>query len=308
MRARQLEVFTAVMRAGTVTAAARMLNISQPALSQILRHAEDEIGFALFDRSKGRLKPTPEALELYPEAERLFAGLEGLRRKTSDLRQGRAGLVRVAASAPPAMAILPHAMAAFRAHHSDIHLRTHIGPLKTIVSLLREGDASLALALDDRLPPDIETEVVGQARFICLLPLGHSLAGEEEVSFADLLPEVVISYRNDTRPADELARAIAAQGQKLEVSLEIDVSISAVGFVQAGLGVAIVDSLLPWQQFAGLEVRPLARSPEVPISLLRSRSRSLSRAEEIMRDYIRAACSDLLGAGRLTTKRYKEGL
>ena len=90
MRARQLEVFTAVMRAGTVTEAARLLNISQPALSQVLRHTEDDLGFALFTREKGRLKPTPEAQELYPEAERLFGELEGLRRKTADLRLGRA--------------------------------------------------------------------------------------------------------------------------------------------------------------------------------------------------------------------------
>ena len=63
MRARQLEVFTAVMRVGTVTGAAQSLNISQPALSQILLHCEDELGFKLFDREKGRLRPTAEALE-----------------------------------------------------------------------------------------------------------------------------------------------------------------------------------------------------------------------------------------------------
>ena len=67
MRARQLEVFTAMMKAGTVTAAAQMLNISQPALSQILIHTEDNLGFLLFNREKGRLFPTPEALELYPD-------------------------------------------------------------------------------------------------------------------------------------------------------------------------------------------------------------------------------------------------
>jgi DNA-binding transcriptional LysR family regulator len=139
MRARQLEVFTAVMRAGTVTAAARMLNISQPALSQILLHAEDELGFALFDRDKGRLRPTPEALELFPEAERLFAGLEGLRRKTADLRLGRAGLVRIGASAPPAMSLLPRALAAFRAQNPDVVLRSHVAPIGSLVAMLRAG-------------------------------------------------------------------------------------------------------------------------------------------------------------------------
>ena len=62
MRARQLEVFCTLMRCGTVTGAAAMLNISQPALSQILLHAEDQLGFKLFNRVRGRLVPTQEAV------------------------------------------------------------------------------------------------------------------------------------------------------------------------------------------------------------------------------------------------------
>lgn len=293
MRARQLEVFVAVMRAGTVTAAARMLAISQPALSQILIHAEDELGFALFDREKGRLRPTPEALELLPEAERLFAGLEGLRRKSADLRLGRAGLVRIAASAPPAMSLLPRALAAFRARHPDILLRSHVAPIASLVAMLRAGDAGLALALDDRLPPDIAVEDLGQARFCCLLPEDHPRAATPTLGFADLAAETVISYRGATRPRDELDRAARDQGQGFAPQLEIDVSISAVGFVQAGLGIAVVDDLLPWAQFRGLAIRPLACSPHLPLSLLTLAGRPLSRAEEAMRAAIRRLCTDL---------------
>lgn len=295
MRARQLEVFTAVMRAGTVTAAARMLNISQPALSQILLHTEDELGFALFDRVKGRLHPTPEALELFPEAERLFAGLEGLRRKTADLRLGRAGLVRIAASPPPAMTILPRALAEFRARHPDILLRSSIAPIANIIGMLRDGDAGLALALDDRLPPDIDVEPVGRIGFVCVLPEHHPLTARAEISLADLEAETVIAYRGNTRPADELAHAARGAGALLSPALEIDVSISAVGLVQAGLGVAVVDALLPWQQFAGLAVRPLAHSPQLPVSLLTARARPLSQAEALMRQNLRAACAAVLG-------------
>lgn len=294
MRARQLEVFIAVMRAGTVTGAARMLNISQPALSQVLLHTEDELGFALFERVKGRLRPTPEALEIFADAERLSAGFEGLRRKTADLRFGRAGLVRIAASPPPAMAILPRAFTAFRAQHPDIVLRSHIAPIAAIVDMLRTGDASLGVAMDDRLPPDIGAEVVGGVGFACLLPSGHALAAKAGLTFVDLAGETLISYRANTRPADELANAARAQGITLAPAIEIDVSISAVGFVQAGLGIALVDALLPWHQFAELAVRPLAEQAEFPIALLTSRSRALSRADEMMRDRIRAACCAVL--------------
>ncbi|SFP78205.1 DNA-binding transcriptional regulator, LysR family [Mesorhizobium sp. NFR06] len=295
MRARQLEVFIAVMRAGTVTAAARMLSISQPALSQILLHTEDELGFPLFERVKGRLRPTPDALEIFPDAERLSAGLDGLRRKTTDLRLGRAGLVRVAASPPPAMAILPRAFTRFRAQHPRILLRSHSAPIAAIVDMLRAGDASLGVAMDDRLPPDIEAEVIGNVGFSCLLPTGHALARKTELTLSDLTGEELISYRGNTRPADELANAARAQGVPFSPAIEIDASISAVGFVQAGLGIALVDALLPWQQFAGLVVKSLAAGPAFPIALLTSRARALSRADEMMRDEIREACSTVLG-------------
>lgn len=288
MRARQLEVFTAVMRAGTVTGAARLLNISQPALSQILIHAEDELGFRLFDREKGRLYPTPEALELYPEAERLFAGLEGLRRKTSDLRLGRAGLVRIAASPPPAMSLLPRALTAYRARHPDILLRTHVAPIATMVEMLRAGDAAMALALDDALPPDIKVERIGETSFCCLLPEAHPLSGAATLSFADLEGETVISYRTQTRPHDELEAAARRSGTAFAPRIEIDSSLSAAGFVRAGLGVAVVDALLPWTFFPGITPRPLAEGPDLPLSLLTLRDKALSRAEEAMRAQIQA--------------------
>ncbi|WP_417702136.1 LysR family transcriptional regulator [Pseudophaeobacter sp.] len=288
MRARQLEVFTAVMRAGTVTEAARTLNISQPALSQVLRHTEDELGFALFDREKGRLKPTPEALELYPEAERLFGELEGLRRMTADLKLGRAGLVRVGCSTPAAMSLLPRVLASFRAQHPDIALRCSVAPVQSLRTMLREGDVVMALALTDRMTEEIEVEVLGRTGFCCLLPKGHPLAERETVSLAELDAELVISYRTGTRPYEELNTVARRNGQRFTPRLEIDTSISAVGFVQAGLGVAVVDSLLPWEQFDNIEIRPLTPSPTLPLSLLTLRSKSLSRAAELMRGQIRA--------------------
>ncbi|MCT4372672.1 hypothetical protein CLG85_021135 [Yangia mangrovi] len=80
----------------------------------------------------------------------------------------------------------------------------------------------------------------------------------------------------------------ARLGHRFEPRLEIDTSISAVGFVQAGLGIAVVDSLLPWEQFDGIEIRPLDGAPALPLSLLTLRGKSLSRAEGLMRAQIRS--------------------
>ena len=288
MRARQLEVFTAVMRAGSVTGAARSLNISQPALSQILRHLEDELGFLLFSREKGRLKATPEALELFPQADRLFGQLEALRRKSADLKLGRTGLVRVETSTPPALSILPRIFHDFRARHPGVALRSIVAPLQSLLVMLREGDAAMAIALSDRVETDIEVEVLGRTRFCCLLPEGHALTANQEIGFPDLKDEYLISYRAMTQPHEELEQAARAVGQTFAPAMEIDSSISVVGFVQIGLGVAVVDALLPWNQFPGIVMRPLADSPSLPLSLMTLRGKSFSQAEIQMREQIRA--------------------
>ena len=80
MRLRHIEVFNAIMLTGSVSAAARLINITQPAVSRTLQHAEIQLGFALFQRAKGRLTPTTEALTLYPHIERLFAQLDEVQR------------------------------------------------------------------------------------------------------------------------------------------------------------------------------------------------------------------------------------
>lgn len=291
MKARQLEVFCAIMRAGTVTAAARELNISQPALSQILLHAEDELGFALFERSKGRLVPTEAANELLPEAERLFAGLEAMRRRTEDLRQGRVGLVRLAASPPPAIRLVPGALARFRSNHPEITVRSLVAPLEVLVPMVSNGDAEMALAMDDTPRRGLEIETVADVGMVCVIPEDDALAGRDTLTLGDLRGRPLISYRHETRPARELTRVFASIGQSYRPDIEIDVSLSAMTFVQQGLGIALIDALLPWQQFKGVVARPLETDFRLPVALITRSDRTLSPAHEKLRFYLREAAA-----------------
>ncbi|TWF59266.1 LysR family transcriptional regulator [Neorhizobium alkalisoli] len=297
MQARQLEVFCMLMRTGTVTGAAAMLNISQPALSQILLHAEDQLGFKLFNRVRGKLVPTREAEELYPECERIFSELSALRRRTTDMRFGRTGLIRVAASAPPAMSIVPKALFAFRASHPDIVVRSLIAPLVNVVDMIRDGDAPLGIVMNNSARPGIDVETLGHAELVCIVPEHHRLAELEQIGFADLQNEMLISYRAGTLPGRLLVSAAAAEKQIFNPAIEIDISITALPFVRDGFGVAIVDGLLPWEQFPGLVRRPLQQKISVPIALLTSRDRPLTGSHLAMRDNLREACAAVLKAG-----------
>ncbi len=289
MNARQLEVFRTIMRCGTLTGAARALNVSQPALSQSLLHIEDALGLALFRRVKGRLVPTPEAELLFPEADRLFRELENLRRFAGDLRYGKAGLVRLAASTPPSLSIVPRALASFRAARPGVQLRSYVVPAAVIAEMLVRGEADIGVAMNDQPVPLLETELVGRSEVVCVLPAGHRLAGRAAIGPAELARETLISYRADSLPAQLIERRLAEDGARLAPAVEIDVSITAIAFVRQGIGVAVVDGLLPWSEFAGLVTRPFRPAVSLPVCLLTSSRRPLSRNQALLREHLREA-------------------
>src|SRR5512132_3990381 len=88
---RHIEVIRAVLRAGTLTSAARQLAVSQPGISRVLRNAENRLGLTLFERRAGRLYPTPEVLALYPDIEKIFAEIDTIQRTATDLQRVRGG-------------------------------------------------------------------------------------------------------------------------------------------------------------------------------------------------------------------------
>jgi DNA-binding transcriptional LysR family regulator len=304
MNARQLEVFRTIMRCGTLTSAAKALNVSQPALSQTLLHTEDELGFKLFQRVKGRLVPTPEAEQLFPETDRLFHAFDKLRRFAGDLRLGKGGLIRLAASVPPSLSLVPRALKAFRAATPGVRVRAYVVPVATMAQMLEQGDADLGVAMSDERLPLVETELIGRSEVVCVMRADHRLAAQDLVGVADLEGEAVISYRGDSLPGKLLDQAFADEGQMLRPDVEIDVSIIALSFVQQSIGIALVDGLLPWTTFPGLCVRRFRPTVALPLCLLTPSQRPLSRHQETLRQQLRAAvrshASDPTSQGVLT--------
>lgn len=289
MNARQIEVFRTIMRCGTLTGAAQTLHVSQPALSQLLLHAEDGLGYKLFQRLGGRLVPTPEAVHLFPEAERLHHDLESFRRYASDLRQGRAGSVRLASSAPPALSFLPAALRSFREGRPGIRMVSYVIPFEVMAEKLDRGEADLGVALNDSQRALIDAEPIGHTEVVCLLPADHPLAGRDDVTVADLEGETLVSYRGDSLLGIRLEQAFAREGSRMRTGVEIDVSIIALSFVQQGIGIALVDGLIPWAGFPGVVTRPFRPAVAVPISILTSTRRPPSRHQETLRGEVRRA-------------------
>ena len=289
MNARQIEAFRAIMRCGTLTGAAQAMDVSQPALSQLLLHAEDQLGFKLFQRLRGRLVPTLEAEQLLPEAERLHQDIEGFRRFAVDLKRGKAGSVRLAASAPAALSFVPRALEAFRRSSPEVRLLSYVVPLSVLTEMLSRGEADIGIAMSDRQRPDIRSETVGRTEIVCVLPSGHALSRRRSITFADLRGETLVSYRAESLPGDLLGRALAQEGVRFQPQIEIDVSVIALAFVQQGIGIALVDGLLPWDGFTGLVVRPFRPQVVLPVALMTGTRRPPSIAQQMLRTKLREA-------------------
>ncbi|BBB65428.1 hypothetical protein UNDYM_1175 [Undibacterium sp. YM2] len=127
MRLRHIEVFHAIMQAGTISGAAQLLNISQPAATKVLQHCEIQLGLKLFERIKGKLHPTPEAHKLFAEVDKLNRDLQSVRRLASNLKNHPDEAVRLASTPTLSITVVPTALAAWRKKFGNVHctLATH---------------------------------------------------------------------------------------------------------------------------------------------------------------------------------------
>lgn len=255
MNMRQIEVFRAIMLRRSVTDAARMLGVSQPTLTKVLRHAEDQLGFRLFRRERGRLRPTEEAQLLFADADRIFRELQSLQRLSTDLREGTSGLLRVGATASLALSVVPDALELYRREF----------PAVRVMSYLLAGDEMAEMVMAHQLDVGVSiapievalarTEAIHKAEMICIMPEGHPLTELDVVTPQDIDGHTLISYSGATPVGQMLEAAFRRAGLRRRVDIEVSLSPLACSLVQRGVGVALVDGFVPRLALPGIVAR-----------------------------------------------------
>lgn len=277
MNARQLEIFHAVMRAGTLTGAATFLGISQPAVSKAMQLAERRLGFRLMRPIKGRLYPTPEAERLMPDADRIMRDISAFQRLTGEVKSGGAGLVRVAASSTSATALLPMAIERFRKAHPAVRLSVHLMPARGVAEAVAAGEVDFGLALSPEQVPGLSVRSLGAPEMICVMPQGHPLLEKASVTPVDLAPHPLISFGSDTYFGQMLDQAFESAGMKRDLVMQVEMSVVAACQVQQGTGVAVVDRFIRHLGLAGIAWRPFRPAILLPVTLMTQQRQTLSR-------------------------------
>ncbi|OGB16946.1 MAG: LysR family transcriptional regulator, partial [Burkholderiales bacterium RIFCSPHIGHO2_02_FULL_66_10] len=245
MRLRHIEVFNAVMLTGSVSAAARMINVTQPAVSRTLQHAELQLGFQLFQREGGRLRPTVEAQALYPHIERLFNQLEDVQRLSASLKAGRGkGELRVLTVLALSYEIFPRAMRLFREKHPAVVVHHEALHSPQIVSSLVLQEADVGYVFSAVSHPALAQEQLAQRRVVCVVPKGLLPARQVKagtLTLAQLSKLPVIALDGQDPLGILLAHAVRDSGTGLQEVMTVQTYHVALALAHHGVGVALVE-------------------------------------------------------------------
>jgi len=257
INARQLEVICTVIEVGTTARAAELLNVSQPAVSNMIRHTEDLIGFPLFVRERGRLTPTREAQHIAQEAQYLFMQQKRIDDIVNELRGGTIGRLSLFATPSLGHGILPRVISEFVRDKPKLKLSVEIGSIDEIIENLVSGRADLGFSITQPRHSVLTVRPVADGRMMCVCPTGHELAYSERVNITDLNHVKHISYAAGTPLGQLIDLVFSEQGLERRYFCEVRHTATALEMAINGLGVSLVDSFaLVGRDLTTLAVRP----------------------------------------------------
>lgn len=253
---RHIEVIRAVLQEGSVTGAARALAVSQPALSRTLKNAESRIGTQMFERRGGRLSPTPEALTLQRDIERVYREIETVERTSRDLQHLRGGRLAVACNPSVASTLVASALGQMTASAPEVRVSIQTALNYEVVELVRNRSADVGFAWDVAGQPEVVATEIGQSRLVCLLPKSHPFAVRRSVSAKQLHGVPLISFSTTLPIGFATESAFAEVGATRRIGIEVGQTFVAAALVRAGAGIAVVDQLSLSEPPPDLVVRP----------------------------------------------------
>lgn len=277
MTLRQIEVVRAVMLTGTISGAARMLNVSAPGISRLIKHTEESLGIRLFERKAGLFTPSVEAARVFDQVREVYKGVENLQVAVGSLQKGED--VRLSFATAPSIAqfIAARVMQRVRSRYDDLFVDMNVLKIEETVDylLLERGEFVIMSSAVDNAA--IENEEIAVGRLVVILPDGHPLAKRAVVSAADLADEALIGVEASDPYGALLARPFEMAGVSPRHAMRGRFAQTLVSMVRHGLGVAVIDEFSVAEVYMpGVERRPLAEEVEVKSFVSRKKGRILS--------------------------------
>jgi len=241
---RQVEAFKAVIECGTVSRAAEVMSVSQPAMSKLIAHLEEDTGLSLFDRVKGRLVVTRRGMRLYEEIERIFAGVRQVENAVEAIRRDEQSRLLIGVMPALSGSFIQQATTRFLASQPGVQCSVQSRSSQWIADGLvtHKLDVGLIIAPIDH--PYIVAEPLLVHPVVCILPPNHPLARKKVIRPADLAGVPFVSFDPESHTSRRVGQVLEAHGVSPEIAMIVNVSPTLCEFVAAGVGVSLVHPLI----------------------------------------------------------------
>lgn len=290
---RQVEIFRATMKLGTVTAAAAALGSSQPTITRELSRLEEHIGFTLFERRLQRLVPTARAIKLFEEVQASFIGLDRINEFVGRLREASEEVLTVASLPALAQTILPEAVARLCKEHP--HLTLQISSVDPRNQTSVSGyNFDIGLVEDAYTNRDAEAEVLWAFQLVAVMTADHPLAKYETLCPRDFEDVNFISLGQH----DPYRLIIERLFDNEEVSRKLFLSARSAStvceLVLKKLGVSIVNPLTALSyEDKGLIIKPFLPAQDFVISYIRPINRPAVASSKALLAHLRMICAEI---------------
>lgn len=274
---RQVEAFRATMLTGSVTEAAALMAVTQPAVSRLLRDFQALLNMRLFEKRGTGLVPTAAATALYTEVERSFVGLDRIAAAAEEIRGRRTGTLRIAALPALANGWLPQFVGRFLQERQNINLSMFgvISPL--VVDWVLNAQCDVGFAEIPIAHAGLQSVRMPALPRVAILPQGHRLAAKTTLVPTDFRDENFVSLTTGTASRHLIDQAFQADDVRRVLRVETSLSEILCGIVASGLGVAICDPFTAREyQGRGVVSRPFLPRIEFEFAALFPPQRSPS--------------------------------
>ena len=284
-----LRGFVAIARRASFQLATSELNISAPALTRRIQRLEAAIGAPLFERTTRRVQLTPIGELLLPRARGILKDLEDALSAIDDQLASRSGQLSLACIPTATKLLLPQILRSFHEHRPQTRIRIVEGNVAGVTAAVLDGSVDFGVTLQTRAAEGLAFDALLTEPFLLACPADHPLAECSRVSWNDLKPYRLIVSEPGSGNRAVLEQALRKWRWQRDHLVEIDHLTSALGLVEAGLGISVVPlSALPETPDASLAIRALA-GPEVTrtLGLLRRRAIPLGSVAQQFRRTVR---------------------
>lgn len=267
MELRQLHYFRAIAEEEHFGRASTRLHIAQPALSRQVRLLEEELGVSLFERLPRGVRLTAAGRVLLRRCQRLSAEIDDIVAETRAAAAGSVGLLRLGFIEVSAwQGIVPETIRAFRTEFPKVELALSAMPTLAQLVALKDKRIDLGYLYNPPDDPDLASLPLLRHEVVLAVPSHAPYALARELPLEALRGENFIGFRRQVsiRYFDDLAAAFKARGFEPKIVAEMESEPDMLALVNAGAGLAFVNSCQRWRQPAGIR---FVRVPELDVGL-----------------------------------------